>query len=109
MVKGRTVDEVREHDADGDHDLEETSDAATDVLRRTLGDIGGCDGRNGTDTDARNDTAAIDVAQPAATNAGNGLEDGTQSEDKGEPDEGPFSANTSWESVSVFGIDVLTH
>ena len=70
----RTVDEVGEHDADGDHDLEEAGDAAADILGRALGHESRRDGGDGTDTQAGDDTPGIDVAKPSRT-ARDGLED----------------------------------
>lgn len=68
-----TIDEVRDHDTDGDHDLEETSDTPADVLGAALRHVGGRDGRDGTNTNTSDDTAGINVAQ-AARATSNGLQ-----------------------------------
>ena len=68
-----TVDEVRNHDADGDHDLEETGDAPPDLLGAALRDVRGRDGRNGPNAETRDDAPRVDVAQ-AARAASDGLQ-----------------------------------
>lgn len=70
----RTIHKVADHDAGGDEDLEHTGDATTHFLGCAFRYVGRCDGRNGTDSEARDDTSSIDVADPSRT-AGDGGED----------------------------------
>jgi hypothetical protein len=70
--KEPTVEEVRDEDTNGDHDLEETGDASADVLGRALGDEGGRDGRDAADADTGDDTAGIDVGEAAAVTGDSG-------------------------------------
>ena len=58
-----TVNEVRDHDTNGDHNLEQASDTTTDFLGTALGYIGGSDSGDRTDADTGDDTASIDVAK----------------------------------------------
>lgn len=65
--RGRTVYPVGKHDADGDHDLEHACDTATDVLGGAFGDVGGCDGGDGTDAYTCDDSSAVDVPDASAS------------------------------------------
>ena len=69
-----TVDEVRDHDTEGDHDLEQAGDAPADVLGRTLGHERGRDGGNGADAYTGDDAPCVDVPD-AARAPGDGLQD----------------------------------
>lgn len=73
-VRVLTVDKVGQHDADCDHDLEETGDSTSDLLWRAFGDEGGGDCRDCTDTDTCDDSTCIDVAYAARTPS-DGLKD----------------------------------
>ena len=63
---GLTVDEIANHDTNGHHDLEQTSDATSYVLRWTLRDVGGRHCWNATNTDSRNHPTAVNVSKPSA-------------------------------------------
>ena len=39
-----TIDEIRKHDADGNHNLEKTGNSSTNIFWRTLGDVGRSNG-----------------------------------------------------------------
>ena len=62
---GRTVDEVREHNADGDHDLEHARDAAPDVFGTALRHERGRDGGDRADAQPRDDPPRVDEPQAA--------------------------------------------
>ena len=55
VLRDAEVDEVGEHDPDGDHDLEEPRDAPPHVFWRAFGDVGGRDGGDGADPDPGDD------------------------------------------------------
>jgi len=57
------VDEIGHHYAEGDHDLELAGDTPSDLFGRTLGHVGRCDGRDGSNTNTSNDSSTIDVRQ----------------------------------------------
>lgn len=66
MDAAAVVDKVAQHHADGDHDLEQACDAATDVLGRAFGDVGGRDGRDTANAEARDHSAGVDVGDAFA-------------------------------------------
>ena len=92
-VVGRTVDEVRQHDTDSHHDLEQARNATTVLLGGALGDIGGSDGRNRTNTNTRDDTTGIDGAE-TERRSGGGLKCGADGKEQGEGEQRVLAANS---------------
>jgi hypothetical protein len=75
LVRKRTVDEVGDHDAEGDHDLEQTSDAPPDIFGRAFGDVGGRDGGDAADAEAGGDAACVDESDAVRAAAGDSRQD----------------------------------
>lgn len=92
MWNVRTIDEVRQHDTDSHHDLEQARNTATVLLGGALGHVGGSDGGDRTDTDTRDDTTGIDGTETEGRSGG-GLECGTDGKEQREGEERVLATN----------------
>ena len=76
MIKMRlTIDEVRDHNTNSDHDLEHAGDTSTNVFGRALGHICGSHSGNATNTETGNNTTSVDERKTMFGTASHGCED----------------------------------
>lgn len=66
-MDGLTIDKVRDHDSDRDHDLKHAGNPATSVFWGAFGYIRRCNGGYSADANARYDASAVDVADATTT------------------------------------------